>query len=220
MDTAPAAAPAASPGEPIAEPLGEAEPEPAPVAVAAPCAPATVAAPPPPAVTQGIDGLRMVPLPMERDAGGHVAELPGVAGTPTAWRALSCRAGTLRGMHAHVRSDDVRIVVHGRVALGLKDLRPGSPTYGNAELLELSAGEYTAVMIPGGVAHGVLAQSNALVLVALTPDEEDEYGCAWNDLDLGIEWPAEPQYVSERDRRARPLATLAEELAARLTRAT
>jgi dTDP-4-dehydrorhamnose 3,5-epimerase-like enzyme len=76
------------------------------------------------------------------------------------------------------------------------------------------------VIIPRGVAHGLLAQSRALVLVALTPEEEDEYGCAWNDPELGIEWPGEPQYLSERDRRAGPLATLAEELAARLTRAT
>jgi dTDP-4-dehydrorhamnose 3,5-epimerase len=161
-----------------------------------------------------------MPLPMERDAVGHVTELLMTAGMPAAWRAVSCRAGTLRGMHAHVGSDDVRIVVEGRVVLGLKDLRPGSPTHGNAALLELSADEYTAVTIPAGVAHGLFAQSNALVLVALTAEEEDEYGCAWNDPGLGIEWPEEPQYLSERDRRAGSLAALAEELAARLTRST
>ena len=155
---------------------------------------------------------------MERDAGGHMTELLETSGSPAAWRAVSCRAGTLRGMHAHVRADDLRIVVEGKVALGLKDLRPGSPSAGRSELLELSADEYTAVVIPPGVAHGLFARSDALVLVALTAAEEDEYGCAWNDPGLGIEWPGEPQFLSERDRRAGSLGTLTEEIAARLTR--
>ena len=40
-------------------------------------------------------------------------------------------------MHAHARHDDLKIVLRGRVALGLADLRRGSPSEGRAELLEL-----------------------------------------------------------------------------------
>ncbi len=189
---------------PVAEPEPEPEPEPD--------------REPEPQAVEGIAGLQVIPLQMERDAGGHVTKLLQTSDSPACWRAVSCRAGTLRGMHAHVRTDGCRIVVEGKVALGLKDLRPGSASEGCAELLELSADEYTGVVIPAGVAHGLYAHTDALVLVALTEVDEEERGCAWNDPGLGIEWPGEPQFLSDRDRRAGPLEVLAEELAARLSR--
>ena len=200
-DTAPAPVPAASPAG--RRRAVEAEPEPV---AASPSPVARSRAPPPAASPRGSPGSRVVPLPMERDAGGHVTELLQTAGTPAAWRAVSCRAGTLRGMHAHVRSDDVRIVVEGKVALGLKDLRPGSPTHGNAELLELSGRRVHGVIIPGRRRSRPLRPARTRSCSSRSPPtEEDEYGCAWNDPGLGIEWPGEPQYLSERDRRAGPL---------------
>ena len=99
-------------------------------------------------------------------------------------------------------------------ALGLKDLRPGSPSEGDVELLELSADEYAGVVIPAGVAHGLYARTDALVLVALTAAVEEERGCAWNDPGLGIDWPAEPLFLSERDQRAGALEALRAEVAA------
>lgn len=162
-----------------------------------------------------IAGLRVVPFPMQRDGGGHITALAGsVLGTPAGWRMVACRAGTLRGMHAHSRAEDLRIVVQGRVALGLRDLRPGSPTEGRAALMQLSGDEYCGVEIPAGVVHGIFALSDALVLAGVSAsDEEDELGCAWNDPGLGIEWPGEPRFLSERDRRAGPLSVLRTELA-------
>jgi dTDP-4-dehydrorhamnose 3,5-epimerase len=165
---------------------------------------------------EGIAGLQVIPLQMEREVGGHVTELLKTNGSPASWRVVSCRAGTLRGMHAHVRGDGCRIVLEGRVALGLKDLRPGSASEGHAELLELSADEYSRVVIPAGVAHGLYAHTDALVLVALTAADEEEYRCAWSDPELGIEWPGVPLYLSENDRRAGSLDVLRAELAALL----
>jgi len=159
---------------------------------------------------EGIDGVEVLPLPMQRDGGGHVTDLLPSDG----WQAVSCRAGTLRGMHAHARGDDLRIVVQGRAALGLHDLRPGSPTERRSALLQLSGDEYCAVRIPAGVAHGVYALSDALVLVGVSArGEDEELGCVWNDPGLGIEWPGEPQFLSDRDRHAGPLSVLAEEFA-------
>jgi dTDP-4-dehydrorhamnose 3,5-epimerase len=173
------------------------------------------------APAETIDGVRIVALRMGRDAGGHVTELLGdpalsSLGSPARWQVLSCRAGTLRGMHAHLHADGLRIVVDGRAGLGLKDLRPGSPSEGRSQLLELSGDEYAAVVVPAGVAHGLFAETDALVLLALTAgEEEEEHGCAWNDSGLGIAWPGEPLFLSERDRRAGPLEVLRAEIAAR-----
>jgi dTDP-4-dehydrorhamnose 3,5-epimerase len=168
---------------------------------------------------EGIEGVRVTSLHMQRDAGGHMSELFGpelremVGFEPEQWQMHVCRAGTLRGMHAHARRDDLRIVVEGRVALGLKDLREGSPSEGRSDLLTLTGDEYAAVVIPAGVAYGIFAQTDALVLVGATADDgSDEYGCAWNDPALGIAWPGEPQFLSERDRKAGPLEVLAAEL--------
>ena len=164
----------------------------------------------------GISGVLLLPLPMHRDERGHVTELygttwPELAGfEPAQWHMLDSRAGALRGMHAHARHDDLKIVVHGSVALGLKDLRRGSPTEGDAALFELSSRDYVAVLIPAGVAHGIFAHTESLVLVGVTTiyDGTDDFECAWSDPDLGIDWPAEPTLLSERDRNAGSLVAL------------
>jgi dTDP-4-dehydrorhamnose 3,5-epimerase len=164
----------------------------------------------------GIAGVRVIPLRMNRDDRGHVTELfgalwPETAGfAPQQWHMLASRAGTLRGMHLHLRHDDLKIVVEGRVAFGLRDLRRGSPTEGRSRLLALSGDEYAAVLIPAGVAHGILSHTDSLVLVGVTQpyDGTDEFECAWDDPELGIEWPAEPTIISERDRSAGSLAAL------------
>jgi dTDP-4-dehydrorhamnose 3,5-epimerase len=165
-----------------------------------------------------IAGVRVIPLRMHRDARGHVTELFGVdwletAGfVPAQWHILSSHAGTLRGMHLHARHDDLKVAVAGEITLGLKDLRRGSPSEGGAHILPLSAEQYTAVVIPAGVAHGIHASSDGLVLVGVTEayDGRDEYQCAWDDPGLGIDWPEQPRLLSERDRSAGSLAALIE----------
>src|SRR5579872_5781223 len=166
----------------------------------------------------GIDGVSVIELRMHRDTRGHVTELfaSGWAETagfvPAQWHILASRAGTLRGMHLHARHADLKITLEGNLTLGLKDLRRGAPTEGRSQMLSLSAARYTAVVIPAGVAHGILAQSDGLVLVGVTEayDGTDEYQCAWDDPGLGIDWPDQPRILSERDRSAGSLAALIE----------
>jgi dTDP-4-dehydrorhamnose 3,5-epimerase len=167
-------------------------------------------------LTSAIQGVKIVPLAMHRDGRGHVTELfafgwPELAGfAPRQWHALASRAGAMRGMHAHARHDDLKIVLSGEIALALRDLRRGSTTDGVAELLALSGETYVGVVIPAGVAHGILALTEALVLVGVTAtyDPSDELECAWDDPELGIEWPEAPTILSERDVRAGSLAEL------------
>ena len=168
-----------------------------------------------------VAGVELVELEMHGDHRGHVTELfcdewASMAGfVPRQWHMLACLPGALRGMHAHARHDDLKIVTAGSVTLALKDLRQGSPTEGMGDLMRLSEEQYAAVRIPAGVAHGVVADTHALVLVGVTIpyDGTDELQCAWDDPALGIDWPVAPTLVSERDRTAGTVAELLDALA-------
>jgi dTDP-4-dehydrorhamnose 3,5-epimerase len=58
------------------------------------------------------------------------------------------------------------------------------------------------LFIPPGVAHGFLAVTDLTLgyLVDRYFDGSDEWGIAWNDPELGIDWPATDPVLSERDR--------------------
>ena len=88
-------------------------------------------------LSQSRDALEGVVLRrhvMHRDERGSVAEIFWSDGDfefePRQWHVLTSVAGSLRGMHLHVRHWDQKVVVAGRVALVLKDLRPGCRSEG------------------------------------------------------------------------------------------
>jgi dTDP-4-dehydrorhamnose 3,5-epimerase len=164
-----------------------------------------------------IEGVKLRTLEMHRDDRGHLTELfrrdwsaELDAFTPQQWHILTSRAGSLRGMHAHARHDDFKIVIHGEVTLGLKDLRSGSATEDEADVLELSGQTCVGVLIPAGVAHGILSLSDSITMVGVTMpyDPGDDFECDWADPELGIEWPGVPTLLSERDRHAGTMAEL------------
>jgi dTDP-4-dehydrorhamnose 3,5-epimerase len=159
-----------------------------------------------------IAGVRTWPLTMHRDERGHLTEVfraeweSGIE--PVQWTVLLNEEGLMRGMDIHVWHDDWQVLVDGRAALGLKDLRRGSPSEGRAELVEMSAQEYRATIIPRGVAHGFYFYERSVLLVGATgyyhPD--DHLPCHYADPELGIEWPAQPNVISELDREAPSVA--------------
>jgi dTDP-4-dehydrorhamnose 3,5-epimerase len=110
--------------------------------------------------------------------------------------------GVLRGMHFHERQADLWIVLEGRAAVALTDLRPAlaepsAPT--RSEPIEMPSG--SALFIPEGVAHGFLALEPLALLYLVTNeyDGSDEHGFAWNDPAAGLVWPMETPIVSDRD---------------------
>ena len=83
-------------------------------------------------------------------------------------------------------------MVSGKVFVGLFDLRAGSPTEGRPEGIRLSGEEpRQALYIPPGVAHGFYAETDIVLqyLVDTYFTGEDEFGVAWNDPELGLNWP-------------------------------
>ena len=102
--------------------------------------------------------------------------------------------GVLRGMHLqkeHPQGKLVR-VIHGRVFDVAVDLRPGSATFGKWYGVELSAENKKQFYVSEGFAHGFLVLSDTAEFCYKVTDfyhPGDELGIAWNDPDIGIQWP-------------------------------
>jgi dTDP-4-dehydrorhamnose 3,5-epimerase len=127
--------------------------------------------------------------------------------------------GVVRGMHFHIGPGVAKLVrcSRGRIVDINVDLRKGSPTYGQWEGVELDGESLRELYVPVGFAHGFCVLSDvADVLYKQTAyyDPAVERGIAWNDPEIGIEWPLPVQEltVSERDRQAPKLADVAAEL--------
>jgi dTDP-4-dehydrorhamnose 3,5-epimerase len=115
--------------------------------------------------------------------------------------------GALRGMHYQwtLAQGKLVTVLTGSVFDVAVDIRAGSATFGRWFGAELSAANGQQLWIPEGFAHGFLVLSDgALVHYACTAvyDSEGDRALAWNDPDVGIDWPVQPQVVSARDRQA------------------
>ncbi len=113
------------------------------------------------------------------------------------------RSGVMRGLHFHRRQTDYWVLLEGRAFVGLYDLRSGSPTNGAAAGLRVDAtGGPRGLVVPPGVAHGFCAETDVLLLYLVDAyfDGTDEHGIAWDDPDLGINWPVQTPILSARDR--------------------
>lgn len=108
--------------------------------------------------------------------------------------------GVLRGMHYQLTRPQGKLVrvVAGRVFDVAVDMRAGSPHLGQWVGVELSADNQRQLWIPPGFAHGFLVLSEtADFLYKATDyhDPADECAFAWNDVQVGIEWPLAPGQV-------------------------
>jgi dTDP-4-dehydrorhamnose 3,5-epimerase len=125
--------------------------------------------------------------------------------------------GILRGLHFQTRPGQAKLVraARGRIWDVAVDLRRDSPTYERWEGYELDDERHRQLFVPAGFAHGFCVLSEVADVhykLSSLYDPETEAGIAWDDPDIGIEWPiAEPQ-TSERDRSAPRLAEIADEL--------
>jgi dTDP-4-dehydrorhamnose 3,5-epimerase len=89
--------------------------------------------------------------------------------------------------------------MQGRATVGLRDLRPWSPTRGAWAMFDLSGAELACVTFPLGVLHGWYFHDETIHLQAVSEayvdyGKDDNWGCLWSDPALEIPWPftAEP----------------------------
>ncbi len=111
------------------------------------------------------------------------------------------RKGVLRGLHYHLNQIDYWYPAMGRIRVGLVDLRRGSSTRGAVETLEVGGDDPLGIYVPVGVAHGFLALTDSTLTYVVDRyyDASDEYGVAWNDPGIGLDWGIADPLLSPRD---------------------
>jgi dTDP-4-dehydrorhamnose 3,5-epimerase len=127
------------------------------------------------------------------------------------------RAGILRGIHFQTDPGQAKLVrcARGRIWDVVVDLRRDSPTYMRWEGHELDDESHRQLFVPLGFGHGFCVLSDtADVTYKLSSyyDPATEAGIAWDDPDVGIEWPLSDPVLSERDLSAPRLAEVVDEL--------
>lgn len=114
--------------------------------------------------------------------------------------------GVLRGLHfqkgAAAQAKLVR-VIKGKVLDVAVDIRKSSPTFGKHVMVELSEENKRQFFIPRGFAHGFLVLSEEAIFTYKVDNPyapQSEAGIRWDDPDLAIQWPIDPQKVQTSDK--------------------
>ena len=123
------------------------------------------------------------------------------------------RQGTLRGLHFQKPAPQGKLVfvLQGEVFDVAVDIRRGSPTFGRWQGLHLSVENKRQFFIPPGFAHGFAVLSEtALFAYKCTEfyNPQHELTLAWDDPDIGIQWPLAQPQLSEKDKRGQRLKDL------------
>ena len=125
--------------------------------------------------------------------------------------------GILRGLHFQTKPGQAKLVrcLRGEIWDVAVDLRRDSPTYRGWEGHELDDTSHRQLFVPAGFAHGFCVLSDeADVAYKLSSyyDPATESGIAWDDPEIGVEWPIADPQLSERDRTAPRLSEIADQL--------
>ena len=112
--------------------------------------------------------------------------------------------GVLRGLHYQLQHPQGKLVrvVTGEVFDVAVDIRKGSPMFGKWVGAVLSEANQRQMYVPPGFAHGFCTLSEQADFLYKCTDlyaPGDEYGIAWDDPDLAIEWPQLDYLLSDKD---------------------
>ena len=124
--------------------------------------------------------------------------------------------GIVRGMHYQPGMAKLVRCARGAIVDVLVDIRRGSPTFGEWEAFELDEENKLMLYAPDGFAHGFCVTGEVADVIykcSAYHDPDAEAGIAYDDPDVGIEWPAGVELVpSERDASAPRLREVADQL--------
>jgi dTDP-4-dehydrorhamnose 3,5-epimerase len=113
--------------------------------------------------------------------------------------------GVLRGLHYQLEHPQGKLVraATGEIYDVAVDIRKGSPNFGKWAGAVLSEENSHQLYIPPGFAHGycVLSeQADFMYKCTGLYSPGDEYGIAWDDPDIGIQWPEMDYLLSDKDK--------------------
>lgn len=115
--------------------------------------------------------------------------------------------GVLRGLHFQKEYPQSKLVrvIKGKVFDVAVDIRKGSKTYGQWYGVELSDENKKQFLISEGFAHGFVVLSETAEFCYKVTDfyhPGDEGGIAWDDPDIGIDWPLKDNLIlSDKDKK-------------------
>jgi dTDP-4-dehydrorhamnose 3,5-epimerase len=120
-------------------------------------------------------------------------------------------------MHFQLGRGQAKLVrcARGSVFDVVVDIRPASPTFRRWEGQVLDDERHLQLFVPVGFAHGFCVLSDTADVIYKCSTYYDpplERAIAYDDPELGIDWPALDLIVSDRDRAAPRLAEIAAEL--------
>jgi len=112
--------------------------------------------------------------------------------------------GVLRGLHYQLEHPQGKLVraATGEIFDVAVDIRKGSPDFGKWTGALLSEQNCHQLYIPPGFAHGfcvLSAHADFLYKCTELYTPGDEYGIAWDDPAIGIEWPQMDYRLSDKD---------------------
>lgn len=119
---------------------------------------------------------------------------------------VTVEKGTIRGMHfQYPPRAEIKMVkcLNGSVFDVMVDLRNSSPTFGKWYGEVLSPDNMKMMYIPEGFAHGfqtLVENAELLYLHTEFYDPKYEGGVAFDDPDMGIDWPLPAAVISAKDR--------------------
>lgn len=162
-----------------------------------------------------IDGLTVVEWEVHSDERGGFCRIfceEAFAAAGIAFRIVQASLSfnphlhTLRGMHfQQAPHGEPKIVLcpRGRIFDVAVDVRPDSPTYLRWAAVELAPDLGRMAVLAEGLAHGFLTlepRSEVQYLMAAPYVPSAARGVRWDDPGIGIEWPAQPAVMADRDR--------------------
>ena len=135
----------------------------------------------------------------------------------------SSRRGVLRGLHLQNPGGQGKLVyvLQGEVFDVAVDLRVGSPTFRAWTGMTLSSDNKHQAFIPPGFGHGfcVISDTALFAYKCTAPyDPASELSVAWNDPEIGIDWPIDTPVLSAKDAAAPRLADVNREALPRYER--
>lgn len=120
---------------------------------------------------------------------------------------LSRVVGVVRGLHFQLppfaQAKLVR-VIRGAIFDVAVDIRRGSPTFGKWVGAELTADNFTQILVPAGFAHGFVTRApdtEVVYKVTAYYSPSHDRGILWNDPAIGIDWGVDPAaaILSDKD---------------------
>jgi dTDP-4-dehydrorhamnose 3,5-epimerase len=113
--------------------------------------------------------------------------------------------GVLRGLHLQkppMAQGKLVRVIQGSVLDVAVDIRKSSPTYGQHQMVLLSAENKRQFFVPPGFAHGFLTLEDDTIFQYKCTNyysPEHELGILWNDVSITINWDFDNPLVSKKD---------------------